>query len=59
MLETILADVLNNHLGMFIEDLDKDQLGASIFTGQLELKNMKLKKTMFKDSPLPFNLDYG
>ena len=59
MLETILADVLNSHLGMFIEDLDKDQLGASLFAGQLELKNMKLKKTMFKDSPLPFNLHYG
>jgi hypothetical protein len=59
MLAKVLSDVLNAHLGTFIENLDTKQLGTSIYRGEVELKNMKLKKTMFKDSPLPFDLAYG
>jgi hypothetical protein len=30
-----------------------------LFRGSLELKNMRLKATIFDDSPLPFSLKYG
>lgn len=59
MLEKILSDLLNTHLGKFIENIDRKQIGATIFSGNLELKNMKLKSTIFDDSPLPFSLMYG
>jgi len=46
-------------LGTFIEDLDANQLGTSIFTGTVLLKNMRLKSTLFDSSPVPFQLQYG
>jgi len=54
-----LSDLLNQHLGKFIENIDKSQLGATIFKSSVELKNMKLKASLFDDSPLPFALKYG
>ena len=57
--EKILSDLLNQNLGKFIENIDSKQIGATIFTGKLELKNMKLKETLFDDSPLPFSLKFG
>ena len=59
MFEKVISDLLNTHLGKFIEDIDKDQLGASIFKGSLLLRNMRLKASMFDDSPFPFAVDYG
>ena len=59
MFEKLISDLLNQHLGRFIEDIDKDQLGASIFKGSLLLRNMRLKASMFDDSPFPFALHYG
>lgn len=59
MIEKILTDLMNEHLGKFIENIDKKQVGATLFRGSVELKNMKLKSTIFDDSPLPFSLKYG
>lgn len=59
MIEKILSDLLNSKLGKFIENINKKQIGSSLFSGNVELKNMKLKSTMFDDSPLPFSLKYG
>lgn len=59
MIDKIISELLNQNLGKFIENIDKRQLGASLLKGSLELKNMKLKSTIFDETPLPFALDYG
>ena len=59
MLASIISDQLNNSLGKYIDNIDKKQLGSSIFKGELILNNMRLKDTLFNDSNLPFKLNYG
>lgn len=39
MFEKLIADLLNTFLGAFVEELNKDQLGASIYSGKIELRN--------------------
>ena len=56
MLENLISSVLNQLLGKFIENIDTSQLGTSIISGSLLLNDMKLKSTIFDDSPLPFAL---
>lgn len=36
-----------------------NQLGASIYSGQLHLTNLSLKRNLFDNSPFPFGLKYG
>ena len=59
MLDKIIKDLINTYLCAFIENVDKDQLGASILSGSVSLKNMQLKTSLFNDSPLPFLLQAG
>lgn len=59
MIEKLISDMLNKHLSKFIESLDAKQLGATLFNSSILLTNMRLKSTMFDDSPLPFALRYG
>ena len=59
MFEKLVSDLLNEYLGQFIENIDKKQLGASVFSGTLKLQNMTLKPSLFDNSPLPFSLQYG
>ena len=59
MLEKVISDLLNSLLGQYIENIDRKQLGSSIISGKLELNDMRLKKTLFDDSNLPFKLAYG
>ena len=59
MFEKIITDVLNQHLGAYIDVVDKEQLGASIYSGSVSLLNVRLKATMFDSAPVPFSLRYG
>jgi len=59
MFENIISDLLNQHLGAFIENIDKKQLSSSIYKGSLLLKNMRLKANLFESSPVPFKLVHG
>ena len=56
MFEKLITDLLNTVLGAFVEDIDKDQLGASIFSGKILLTNQLLKKNLFDSSGLPLKL---
>jgi len=51
--------VLNRVLGNFIENLEKDQLKVSFFSGTINLENLQVKRTLFDAMPLPFKLHYG
>lgn len=59
MLEKVISDLLNSYLGQYIENIDHKQLGSSIIRGNLDLKDMRLKKSLFDDSNLPFQLAFG
>ena len=59
MFENLIKDQINLYLSSFIENLDKNQLGISVISGNLELENLQLKTTLFNDSPLPFLLQAG
>ena len=59
MFEKIISDLLNQHLGAYVEIVDQDQLGASIYSGSILLTNVRLKPTIFDSSPVPFKLRYG
>ena len=59
MFEKVISDLLNQSLSSFIQITDKKQLDVGLFSGELELNNMKLKTDIFDDSPVPFKLLYG
>jgi vacuolar protein sorting-associated protein 13A/C len=54
-----LVRVLNHVLGSFIEDVDKDQLNLSIFSGKVALNNISIRSSVFDSMPIPFKLVYG
>ena len=59
MLEKLISDMLNKHLSKFLENIDTKQLGATLFNSSILLNDMRLKSTMFEDSPLPFAMRCG
>lgn len=59
MFDYIISNLLNTYLGAFLETVDTAQLRASILSGNIQLENMRLKSSLFNDSPLPFRLEYG
>ena len=59
MTSTIISLVIDNFLSNFIE-IDKSQTNASLLSGTLELRNVKIKKESFSYIKLPyFILDIG
>ena len=59
MFEALITKVLNKVLGDFIENIDSRQLDISLFKGNINLTNMKLRPDLFDSLPVPFALDYG
>ncbi len=59
MLESLVVSILNKFLSDFIEDLDTDQLSISLFSGDVELENLTVRRTILDTMPLPFKLSYG
>ena len=58
MFEAFVTQILNQYLSAFIQDIDTENLAISL-TGEVELRNMKLKESLFDDWPVPFRLEYG
>ncbi|EYC38921.1 hypothetical protein Y032_0687g1538 [Ancylostoma ceylanicum] len=59
MLENIVAWVLNNYIGEYLEDLNTDQLSVALLSGQVELENVPLKKTALRKLDLPLEVKAG
>jgi hypothetical protein len=51
-----LVNILNKVLGSWIEDLNTEQFSLSIFSGTVELENLKLKRDIFQVLGLPIKL---
>lgn len=59
MFEWILESVLNKVLGQFIQDLDKNALSVSVWSGNISLKNVRLKNDLFQQFKLPLQMVFG
>ena len=59
MFESILESLLNKYLGEYVEGLSRDALSLSIWGGDIELKDVMLKKDIFTKFKMPLNLVYG
>ena len=54
-----MAKVLNSVLGDWVENLNSEQLKISVFSGVIELGDLKLKSDVLKLLGLPLELKYG
>jgi len=59
MFEGLLESILNNILGKYIEGLNKNDLQLSIWSGKVELQNIKLRQDLFQQFKLPLELVFG
>ncbi|WPK23425.1 hypothetical protein PUMCH_000665 [Australozyma saopauloensis] len=59
MFESIVATLLNRLLGAYIENFDSKQLNIGIWSGDVRLKNLKLKKESLDKFKLPLDVKFG
>ncbi|XP_055636021.1 intermembrane lipid transfer protein Vps13D isoform X3 [Toxorhynchites rutilus septentrionalis] len=59
MLRELIAWVLNNYLGKYVENLNTAQLTIALLSGQVELENLPLRKDTFRYLGLPLQLISG
>lgn len=59
MFESLVANLLNRFLGAYIEDFDPKQLNIGIWSGDVKLKNLRLKRESLDKFRLPINVKFG
>ncbi|XP_043480928.1 vacuolar protein sorting-associated protein 13D isoform X1 [Leptopilina heterotoma] len=59
MLDGLVAWVLNNYLGKYVENLNTDQLSIALLSGEVELENLPLKKEALRHIGLPVEIKAG
>lgn len=59
MLESLVAGVLNRTLGSYVENFDPNQLNIGIWSGDVKLRNLKLKKESLDKLNLPIDMKCG
>ncbi|CCH62015.1 hypothetical protein TBLA_0G00680 [Henningerozyma blattae CBS 6284] len=59
MLESLAATLLNKLLGAYVENFDPNQLNVGIWSGDVTLKNLKLKKDCLDNLNLPIDVKFG
>ena len=59
MLEGVVAGILNRFLSAYIDNLDYSQLNVGIWSGDVKLKNLKLKKSALDKFRLPVDVCEG
>ncbi|ODV77801.1 vacuolar sorting [Suhomyces tanzawaensis NRRL Y-17324] len=59
MFESLVANVLNRFLGSYIENFDPKQLNIGIWSGDVKLKNLQLKKESLDKFNLPLDVKFG
>lgn len=59
MFESLVATLLNRFLGSYIEDFDPKQLNIGIWSGDVKLKNLRLKKDSLDKFDLPVDVKFG
>ena len=59
MFEQYLADALNKALGAYCDGIDGEKLRVSAWNGDVELRNVRLKKTALSTLRAPVTVDAG
>ena len=59
MLESLAATLLNRLLGSYVQNFDPDQLKVGIWSGDVQLKNLTLRKDCLDSLDLPVDVKYG
>ncbi|TIC36939.1 hypothetical protein E3Q08_04156 [Wallemia mellicola] len=59
MLEGVVAGLLNRFLSAYIDNLDYSQLNVGIWSGDVKLKNLKLRKSALDKFRLPVDVNEG
>ncbi|KAF7728851.1 hypothetical protein EC973_005477 [Apophysomyces ossiformis] len=59
MLESVVASILNRVLGNYVSNLNYDQLKVGIWKGEVNLKDLKLKREALDKLDLPINVSEG
>ena len=59
MFESLVANILNRFLGSYIENFDPKQLNIGIWSGDVKLKNLRLKKESLDKFKLPLDVKFG
>jgi hypothetical protein len=58
-MNSAVASVLNKVLGDFVENLNADQLNISVFSGSVNLENLRIKQDAIDALGLPFSIKQG
>ncbi|KAI1388182.1 vacuolar protein sorting-associated protein 13 [Hypoxylon trugodes] len=59
MLEGLVAGLLNRFLGMYVKNFDPAQLKVGIWSGDVKLRNLELRKEALDQLKLPINVIEG
>ncbi|PNH66081.1 hypothetical protein VD0001_g8276 [Verticillium dahliae] len=59
MLEGLVAGLLNRFLGMYVNNFDPKQLKVGIWSGDVKLRNLQLRKEALDQLKLPINVLEG
>ena len=59
MLEGLVANLLNRFLGMYVKNFDPKQLSVGIWSGEVVLKNLELRREALDQLKLPVNVVEG
>ena len=59
MLESLVAGLLNRILGMYVRNFDPKQLNVGIWSGDVKLRDLELKKEALDQLHLPLNVVEG
>ena len=59
MLEGLVATLLNRFLGMYVKNFDPKQLQVGIWSGEVVLKNLELRREALDQLKLPVNVVEG
>jgi vacuolar protein sorting-associated protein 13A/C len=59
MFEKILGGLLNRLLGDYVEGFDSNNLNLSLWSGEVNIENVRLKKEILVKLGLPISIKYS
>eukprot|EP00003_Mantamonas_plastica_P024283 TRINITY_DN4495_c0_g2_i2.p1 TRINITY_DN4495_c0_g2~~TRINITY_DN4495_c0_g2_i2.p1 ORF type:complete len:147 (+),score=27.23 TRINITY_DN4495_c0_g2_i2:61-441(+) len=59
MFEQTVANILNQYLGQYVQDLNTDSLNIAVWSGDVVLKNLEIKKDCLDQFRLPISVIKG
>ena len=59
MLEGLVANLLNRFLGMYVRNFDPKQLNVGIWSGDVKLRDLELRREALDQFHLPLNVVEG